>query len=410
MGIILNPLRELLGSFSRSKDEISPLGTSEGVKVDLQTKQPALAASKDTIDRSLGILNLGLDGKIRDDLRADLIRGLKDFLANDEKLQEAFGGPVNKLTTLINLGNKREEQVAVDILDLGIPFSVKQLSLSGKPNQSLRKHLSSSSKKKVEPLDLWSKISDQSLKIILEHANRVINTELRKQDGSITEDLNLFKNEIDSLEGKINSANKSQGANPKKLLMNLITISAVGAVAVAGLEFGGVTDFTSLGPSKGATNPPAQVAKGDVMKAITGFSVENASELEKQGLEIIQGKIDGSLNQLQDQSISVTGYYGGTLKPLILENAIKGVQVQANVRTQANDQEGKPSVIIFQPGNSSTQIIIAPTEAVKANPLKQVPNNELIIVEIPLGAPGTRKPATGNLESLFNLSVEPPIK
>jgi hypothetical protein len=402
MGIILNPLRELLGSFSRSKDEISPPpGTSREVKVGGQPKQSALTASQDTVDKSLAILNLGLDGKIRDDLRADLIGGLKDFLANDEKLQEAFGGPVNKLTTLINLGNKREEQVAVDILDLGIPFSVKQLSLSGKPNQSLRKHLSSSSKKKVEPLDLWSKISDQSLKIILEHANRVINTELRKQDGSITEDLNLFKNEIDSLEGKINSANKSQGANPKKLLMNLITNSAVGAVAVAGLEFGGVTDFIP-GPSKGATNPPVQVAKGDVMKAITGFSVENPSELEKQSQEIIQGKIDGSLNQLQDQSISVTGYYGGTLKPLILENAIKGVQVQANVRTQANDQEGKPSVIIFQPGNSSTQIIIAPTEAVKANPLKQVPNNELIIVEIPLGALGTRKPATGNLESLFN--------
>jgi hypothetical protein len=402
MGIILNPLRELLGSFSRSKDEISPPGTSEGVKVDLQTKQSALAASKDTIDRSLVILNLGLDGKIRDDLRVDLIRGLKDSLASDEKLQEAFGGTVNELTTLINLGNKREMQVAVDILDLGIPFSVKQLSSSGKPNQSLRKHLSSSSEKKVEPLDLWSKISDQSLKIILEHANRVINTELRKQDGSITEDLNLFKNEIDSLEGKINSANKSQGANPKKLLINLITISAVGAVAVAGLEFGGVTDFIP-GSSKGATNPPVQVAKGDVMKAITGFSVENASELEKQSQEIIQAKIDRSLNQLQDQSISVTGYYGGTLKPLILENkAINGVQIQANMKTQANDQEGKPSVIIFQPGNLGTQIIIAPTEAANANPLKQVSNKELIIVEIPLGGPGTRKPATGNLESLFN--------
>jgi hypothetical protein len=183
---------------------------------------------------------------------------------------------------------------------------------------------------------------------------------------------------------------------------NPVVAGGIGIIALgAGLEFRGVTDFIP-GPSKGATNPPAQVAKGDVMKAITGFSVENASELEKQSQEIIQGKIDGSLKELKDQSISVTGYYGGTLKPLTLENAINGVQVQAKVRTQANDQDGKPSVIIFQPGNSSTQIIIAPTEAVKANPLKQVPNNELIIVEIPLGAPGTRKPATGNLESLFN--------
>jgi hypothetical protein len=195
---------------------------------------------------------------------------------------------------------------------------------------------------------------------------------------------------------------RNEALNWKKLLINPITISAVGAVAVAGLEFRGVTDFIP-GPSKGATNPPVQVAKGDVMKAITGFSVENASELGKQSQETIQAKIDRSLKELKDQSISVTGYYGGTLKPLTLENAIKGVKIQANVKTQANDQEGKPSVIIFQPGNFGTQIIIAPTEAANANPLKQVPNKELIIVEIPLGAPGTIKLATGNLESLFKV-------
>lgn len=395
MAIIRNPIREL---FRREEPIPAPEGTREDVTVELgQTKQPAFAASQDTIDKSLAILNLGSDGKVRDDLRADLISGLKDSLAKDKKLQEAL---VKDFGTQAN--NKRGTQIAVDILDLGIPFSINQLSSSGNSNPSLRKHLSSSLGTKVQPQDLWSKISDQSLKIILEYANTVINTELGKQSsGSITEDLNLFKKEIDSLEDKINSANKGQATNSKKLLTlgNALKLGLVGMAAGTGLELTGVTDFTPLGPNKGVTPPLGQVITNDVMKEINSFL---GRDLSKETQDAIQAKIDANLNLLPNKSIRVGAYYGDTLKPVTINGqVVKAVQVQADVKTQANESgDGRPSVIIFQEENLATRIIIAPIEKARENPLKQN-GDRVTVINIDAGNAPQVKTVQSNLQSLF---------
>jgi len=382
MTTIIRGLRGLLGGEK-------PVSPPEGTIVDevtvevTQPKQPALAASRDTIDKSLAVLNLGSDGKIRDDLKRPLIDGLKDSLANDEKLQEAlvkdFGGQAN---------NKREIQIALDIVNLGIPFSVNQLSSSGNSNPSLRKHLSSSPEKKVQPQDLWSKISDQSLKTILKHANRVINTELRKQDGSISEDPNLFKREIDSLEAKINSANKTQAVNSKKLLTlgNTLKLGLVGIAAGTGLELTGVTDFTPLGPNRGSSPMPEQVLSGDAMKMISEFK---AVDVNQETQKVIQKRITVNLNlareKLPSLTLTPTAYYKDTLKPFSINGQQKGVQVQADVKTQINEAgDGKPSAIIYQEGKTSIQITVIPIEAPRALPLKQS-TDDITVITIPAG-------------------------
>jgi hypothetical protein len=384
-----------------SNEKISaPEGTIEEVKVGGQPKQPALAASQDTIDKSLAILNLGSDGKIRDDLRNDLITGLKDSLVSDKKLQEAL---VKDFGTQAN--NKREIQIAVDILDLGIPFSINQLSLSGNSNQSLRKHLSSSSEKKVQPTDLWSKISDQSLKIVLEYANTVINTELKKQDGSITEDLNLFKREINSLEDKINSANKGQVANSKKLLTlagNAVKLVGLGLVAGAGLELTGITDLMpGVGPGKGVTPPPEKVITNDVMKAITSFTGKDISSASQ---DTIQSRIDTNLNiaKAGDASLTLTpsAYYGNTLEPLSINGKNQGSKVQANIKLNPNEED-KPFLLIYQEGKTSVQITAVPLDAAKAEHLKQPPNSEVIVITLPAGGKPTIKTEEADLTPLL---------
>jgi hypothetical protein len=375
MAIIRNPIREL---FRREERIPAREGTTEGVTVELgPTKQPAFAASQDTIDKSLAILNLGSDGKVRDDLRRPLIIGLKGSLANDEKLQgalvEEFGPPVK---------NQREIQIAVDILDLGIPFSINQLSSSGNSNPSLRKHLSSSSEKKVQPPDLWSKISDQSLKIVLEHANTVINTELGKQSsGSITEDLNLFKREIDSLEDKINSANKGQVANPKKLLTlgNAVKLGLIGLAAGTVTELTGVTDFSSLGPNKGVTPPPEQVITNHVMKEISSFP---GKDLSKETQSTIQDRIDTNLNKLPTTfSMRPTAYVEDTKKPVSANGQVIGVQVEAQVDTN-------PIKIIYQESTTGNQITIIPEK-------NQDGDIMVKIIKVPAGGTPTVEEQTG---------------
>jgi hypothetical protein len=334
-------------------------------------------------------------------------------------LDQALSSLLQKLEPAMSIGAK-EGKLSSDILGLLLPALLrndeghnnldhfKQSIVEGKLPGFLQELRNDSN------FTLGSWLSLLQDKPTLKNVLGAVDQALTTADGATPGVAPLFKPLIDTI-GDDRSADPTlqrQSTNVQQTFLQktgnvlknpLLVASGIAIIGSgAGLEFGGVTDFIP-GPSKGATNPPVQVAKGDVMKAITGFSVENASELGKQSQETIQAKIDRSLKELKDQSISVTGYYGGTLKPLTLENAIKGVKIQANVKTQANDQEGKPSVIIFQPGNFGTQIIIAPTEAANANPLKQVPNKELIIVEIPLGAPGTIKLATGNLESLFKV-------
>jgi hypothetical protein len=340
--VVRNPIVE----FFRGKEKVSvPEGTCEAVKVSGPPEQPALAASEDTVRKSLLILDLGSDGEIRDDLRAPLIKGLKDLLANDKELQEAFGGQANMNTAA---------QIAVDILDLGIPFSVNQISASGN-HQSLRQHLSSCPGRKVEPPDLWSTISDQSLKVILKNANTVINAELKKQDSSITEDLNLFRKEIDTLEHKINSAVESgtpsvRGLFGKALLLigvqketnrlygikvsrkptpfenaltvaKLAAVGVVGGVGVAGVsELTGLIDYTPYGLSKGGTPPlteqakltappppspqtpislpspsPAQLENRDLTKEITNFKARDFTGITE---EDAQEKINVNFNSV----------------------------------------------------------------------------------------------------------------
>ncbi|MFZ4084426.1 MAG: hypothetical protein ACOYK1_02640 [Vampirovibrionia bacterium] len=351
MTTIIRGLRGILGS----NEKISaPEGTTEGVTVELgPAKQPALAASQDTIDKALAILNLGSDGNIKADLRTRFINGLKDSLADDGKLQKAL---VKDFGTQAN--NKRPLQIAIDILDLGIPFSV--LSLSGNSNQSLRKHLSSSRVTTQLPQGLWAKISDQSLKIILGHANTVINTELnaigKQSNGIMIEDLNLFEKEMDSLEGRINSSNKGQAANPKKVLIYANALAAI-AVGIAAVDLTGAWDIIpGVGPNKRVPPPPSeQVVTNDVMKKINSFP---GKDISRESQSTIQDRIDTNLNKLPPTfSMRPTAYVEDTKKPVSASSGkfVVGVEVEAQVGTN-------PIRIVYQESTSGTQITIMPEQ------------------------------------------------
>lgn len=386
--------RNSLKEFFRRKENISaPEGTREEVTVELgQPKQPAFAASQDTIDKSLAILNLGSDGKIRDDLEKLLIIRLKDSLDNDEKLQEALVKDFGTQTD-----NIRKMQIAVDIVHLGIHFSINQLSSSENSHQSLRTYLSYS------PEDLWFKISDQSFKIILEHANKVINTELREQDNSISEDLNLFKKEIDSLEDKINSANKGWVANPKKLLTlgKAIKLGLIGLAAGAVTEFTGVTDFSPLGPNKGVTPPLRQVITNDVMNKISSF---RGRDISSESQDTIQSRIDTNLNiaKAEDPSLTLTprAYYANTLKPLSISGKNKGSIVQANITLNPNEKD-KPCLLIYQEGNTSVQITAVLLAAAKTESLQQSPDRKVIVITLPAAGQPTITTREADLTPLF---------
>ena len=376
MQVKRNPFKE----FFRRKENISaPEGTREDVTVELgQPKQPAFAASQGTIDKSLAILNLGVDRKIRDDLIKPLVIGLKDSLANDKKFQKALVKEFGTQTD--NIRDIKQSGIAVDIVHLGIPFSINQLSSSENSHPSLRTHLS------YYREDLWSKISDQSFKIILEHANKVINTELREQDNSISEDLNLFKKEIDSLEDKINSANKGWVANPKKLLTvgNAVKLGTWGIVAAAGLEFTGTIDVTPLGPNKVVTPPPGQVITNDVMmKEISSFP---GRDISSESQDTIQSRIDTNLNiaKAKDASLTLTprAYYANTLKPLNISDKNQGSIVQANITLNPNEA-AKPCLLIYQEGTTSVQITAVPLAAAKVDPLRQSQDRKVIVITLP---------------------------
>jgi hypothetical protein len=135
------------------------------------------------------------------------------------------------------------------------------------------------------------------------------------------------------------------------------------------------------------------------MKEISSFP---GKDLSKETQDAIQAKIDANLNLLPNKSIRVGAYYGDTLKPVTINGqVVKAVQVQADVKTQANESgDGRPSVIIFQEENLATRIIIAPIEKARENPLKQN-GDGVTVINIDAGNAPQVKTVQSNLGPLF---------
>ena len=145
-----------------------------------------------------------------------------------------------------------------------------------------------------------------------------------------------------------------------------------------------------------------QLVSNDAMKVISNFS---SKDLRGVSQETIQERIDINLNHAKEQvpelTVNTEAFYRGTLKPINIGSEQKGVQVQAKVKTNANEGgDGKLSIIIYQEGKTSVQLTVVPIEAARSEQLKQR-ENKVIVIERPAGGTASVKTLQGSLEALF---------
>jgi hypothetical protein len=306
----------------------------------------------------------------------------------------------------LSFGSK-EGEVAADIINHLLP------SFFSDPNKFASDLLNNINKKEAPQfLDLGgdsAKFPKESWKALLEDKSALKNVftaldqALTTTDGA-TSKVSLLKPLIDKIGDDKSSAPTpavaSKATNPKKLLTlgNAVKLGLIGLAAGTVTELTGLTDFSSLGPNKGVTPPPRQVITNHVMQEISSFP---GKDLSKETQDAIQAKIDANLNLLPNKSIRVGAYYGDTLKPVTINGQVKAVQVQADVKTQANESgDGRPSVIIFQEENLATRTIIAPIEKARGNPLKQS-GDGVTVINIDAGNAPQVKTVQSNLGPLF---------
>jgi hypothetical protein len=193
-----------------------------------------------------------------------------------------------------------------------------------------------------------------------------------------------------------NAQIQNQASNPKRLLLGVIRLAAVGVVA-AGV--GGVLEFTGkidvlkgvVGPDKGGTPPPAQIVGNEALKKITDFPGDNLSGTSERDLRAIISK-----NFTKIEALDLKSYYGGTSKAVSQNGKTIGIQIQVDIETA----DGlKPHVLVAQRNKDGIQFTLIQVEEAKANPLRQVGDKVIVITMLAGNAPKV-KTLSGSLESL----------
>lgn len=296
----------------------------------------------------------------------------------------------------------KEKELSQDILDHMMPKFLED------PENFTKDLLKSLEKKQLPEFvknagnDLA--FSEKSWKALLEDRSTLkavlnaVNETFKTVDGSES-DKELLKPIVNNIKDIPHNNN---------LLVNKFTVgTGVSALAVIGLL---QTPLDELAVNKykeltSGTPNPEQVLSGDAMKMISEFK---AVDVSQETQKVIQKRITVNLNlareKLPSLTLTPTAYYKDTLKPFSINSQQKGVQVQADVKTQINEHgDGKPSAIIYQEGKTSIQITVIPIEAPRALPLKQS-TDDITVITIPAG--GT--PLVKTEKADFNTLLQTP--
>ncbi|MFK0731880.1 MAG: protein kinase [Gloeotrichia echinulata GP01] len=179
-----------------------------------------------------------------------------------------------------------------------------------------------------------------------------------------------------------------------------IKSSRRGFLQVAGLFFGGVA-VTVVGQNLFINY--TKLVNNVVLDKIINFQVRDISGEPE---DTIQERIDVNLNhakeRVSDFTLSLRAYYGNTLKSVNVNGKNVGLQVEADVKTNLSEPgDGKPAIVLYQQGNTSTQITFIPIEEARAQQLKQR-GNEITLIKIPAGGSGTTvETQQANMQSLL---------
>ncbi|MFM6024030.1 MAG: hypothetical protein ACKPER_14075, partial [Dolichospermum sp.] len=179
-----------------------------------------------------------------------------------------------------------------------------------------------------------------------------------------------------------------------------IKSSRRGFLQVAGLFFGGVA-VSVVGQNLFINY--TKLVNNVVLDKIINFRV---TDISGEPQDTIQERIDVSLNhakeRVSDFTLTPTAYYGNTLKSVNVNGKNVGLQVQADVKTNLSEPgDGKPAIVLYQQGNTSTQITFISIEEARAQQLKQR-GNEITLIKIPAGGSGTTvETQQANMQSLL---------